>query len=63
MTIKKFAGVVCYQLVTITSAFYASPLHEPCLLLEISLTAEVSDVTTSLSENGENSSLMDTVGR
>jgi hypothetical protein len=54
MTIKKFAGVLCYQLVSNTSAFLSSPVREPRLLSEISLPAvtsasatEVSDVTTS----------------
>jgi hypothetical protein len=54
MTIKEFAGVLCYQLVTNTSAFLSSPVHEPCLFSGISLPAvtsvsatEVSDVTTS----------------
>ena len=61
MTIKKFAGVLCYQLVTNTSAFLSSPVREPRLLSEISLPAvtsasatEVSDVTTSPSGEGQN---------
>lgn len=59
MSIKKFAGVLCYQLVTNTSAFLSSPVREPRLLSEISLpivtsvsTTEVSDVTTSSSSGG-----------
>ncbi len=61
MAIKKFAGVLCYQLVTNTSAFLSSPVREPRILSEISLPAvtsvsatEVSDVTTSPTGEGQN---------
>ncbi len=37
MSIKKFAVVLCYQLVTNTSAFLSSPVCEPRLLSEISV--------------------------
>jgi hypothetical protein len=60
MSIKNFAGVLCYQLVTNTSAFLSSPVRGPRLLSEISLPAltsvsatEVSDVTLSISGQGQ----------
>jgi hypothetical protein len=59
MTIKKFAGVLCYHLVTNTSAFLSSPGCELRFISEISLPAEttvsateVSNVTPSPSEEG-----------
>jgi hypothetical protein len=69
-TIKKFAGVLCYQLVTNTLAFLSSPACEPRLLSEISLPAvtlvsatKVSDVTTSPSGEEQNGHIPITVGK
>jgi len=54
MSIKKFSGIFCYQLVTNTSAFLSSPPRESRLLSDISMptytsitATEVSDVTMS----------------
>ena len=54
MSKQKFAGILCYHLVTNTLAFHSSPEWEPHLLLEIGLPActslsatKFSDVTTS----------------
>lgn len=60
MSIKRFAGILCHQLVTNTSAFTLTSLCQSCMLSEISMpaqpsvsTPEISDVTTS-TKNKEN---------
>ena len=57
MSIKRFAGILCHQLVTNTSAFTSTSSRQSRMLSEISMpsvsTPEISDVTTS-TENKEN---------
>jgi hypothetical protein len=60
MSIKRFAGILCHQLVTNTSAFTSTSLRQSRMCSEISMpsqptlnTQDISDVTTN-TENKEN---------
>jgi hypothetical protein len=59
VTIKRFAGMLCYQFVTNTSAFTSAPSRPSRMLAEISLgtsinTPGISDLTTTITDNKEN---------
>jgi hypothetical protein len=60
MSIKRFAGILCHQLVTNTSAFTSTSSRQSCMCSEISMPSQptlnaqdISDVTTN-TENKEN---------